>query len=83
MRTSSASIATSLAAVGSSRGADLDLVLRETTVEMLARGPGAHGLTQVVEIEGCGHAPALNVPDELDRVSGFIKVASRAKVATE
>lgn len=65
------------------RGADSDLVLRETAAEMLTRGPGAQGLTQVVEIEGCGHAPALNVPDQLDRVSAFIKAASRAKVATE
>lgn len=55
------------------RGAESDLVLRETTEAMLLRGPGAAGLTQVVEIEGCGHAPALNVPDQLDRVSAFIE----------
>jgi pimeloyl-ACP methyl ester carboxylesterase len=65
------------------RGADSDLVLRETTAAMLTRGPGARGLTQVVEIEGCGHAPALNVPDQLDRVAAFIKAASPAEVATE
>ena len=57
------------------RGADSDLVLRETTDEMLRRGPGAAGLTQVVEIIGCGHAPALNVPDQLDRVAAFIDAA--------
>ena len=57
------------------RGADSDLVLRETTDEMLRRGPGAAGLTQVVEINGCGHAPALNVPDQLDRVAAFIDAA--------
>lgn len=39
---------------------------------MLRRGPGAMGLAQVVEVAGCGHAPALNVPDHLDRVSVFI-----------
>jgi pimeloyl-ACP methyl ester carboxylesterase len=54
------------------RGAHSDLVLRETSQAMLHRGPGTLGLTQVVEIEGCGHAPALNVPDQLDRVAAFI-----------
>ena len=54
------------------RGAESDLVLRETTQQMLQRGPGALGLTQVVEIQGCGHAPALNVPDQLALVAGFI-----------
>ncbi len=54
------------------RGAESDLVLRETTQQMLQRGPGALGLTQVVEIEGCGHAPALNVPEQLALVAGFI-----------
>ncbi|WP_114971217.1 alpha/beta fold hydrolase [Rhodoferax ferrireducens] len=54
------------------RGADSDLVLPETSNEMLRRGPGALGLTQVVEIEGCGHAPALNVPGQLDLVTAFI-----------
>ena len=58
------------------RGAESDLVLRETTAEMLTRGPGAHGLTQVVEIEGCGHAPALNVPDQLERVAAFIEASA-------
>ena len=54
------------------RGAESDLVLRETTDEMLRRGPGRLGLTRVVEVAGCGHAPALNVPDQLDLVSAFI-----------
>ena len=57
------------------RGADSDLVLRETADQMLGRGPGALGLTQVVEVIGCGHAPALNVPDQLDRVTAFIDAA--------
>lgn len=57
------------------RGADSDLVLRETTTQMMQRGPGARGLTQVVEIEGCGHAPALNVEGQLARVSAFIAAA--------
>ena len=54
------------------RGADSDLVLGETTALMLRRGPGLRGLTQVVEIEGCGHAPALNVVDQMARVAAFI-----------
>ena len=54
------------------RGAESDLVLRETTAEMMRRGPGALGLAQIVEIEGCGHAPALNVPDQLQRVAAFL-----------
>ena len=54
------------------RGIDSDLVLRETMVQMMQRGPGLRGLTQVIEIEGCGHAPALNVPDQLNLVAKFI-----------
>ena len=54
------------------RGAESDLVLRETTDEMLRRGPGARGLARVVEVPGCGHAPALNVPEQLALVTDFI-----------
>jgi hypothetical protein len=32
-------------------------------------------LTQVVEIAGCGHAPALNVANQLERVATFIRAA--------
>ncbi len=55
------------------RGEASDLVLRETTAQMLARGPGARGLVRVIEVPGCGHAPALNVTQQLDWVSGFIE----------
>ena len=54
------------------RGAESDLVLRETVEEMKTRGPGARGLLRVVEVAGCGHAPALNVPDQLELVASFI-----------
>ncbi len=54
------------------RGAESDLVPRETTDEMMRRGPGLKGLMRVVEVEGCGHAPALNVPEQLDTVAAFI-----------
>lgn len=61
------------------RGEDSDLVLRETIAQMRQRGPGATGNLQVVEIAGCGHAPALNVPDQLNLVTRFIDTA-HAKV---
>lgn len=54
------------------RGEHSDLVLRETTAQMMGRGPGSRGLTPVVEIPGCGHAPALNVPEQLNLVAKFI-----------
>ena len=55
------------------RGADSDLVLQDTVPRMRARGPGARGLLQTIEVPGCGHAPALNVPQQLDWVTGFIE----------
>jgi pimeloyl-ACP methyl ester carboxylesterase len=55
------------------RGAESDLVLPDAVAEMLVRGPGKLGLTRVVEVQGCGHAPALNVPEQLDLVQGFIE----------
>ncbi len=55
------------------RGADSDLVLQGTVPRMRQRGPGARGLLQTVEVPDCGHAPALNVPQQLDWVTGFIE----------
>ncbi len=55
------------------RGAQSDLVLAETVPRMQARGPGAKGLLQVVEVPACGHAPALNVPDQLETLTRFIE----------
>ena len=57
------------------RGAESDLVLPDATAEMLVRGPGRKGLVRVVEVPGCGHAPALNVPDQLALVADFIDAA--------
>ncbi|MBV8620471.1 MAG: alpha/beta hydrolase [Curvibacter sp.] len=54
------------------RGVESDLVLPETTAEMLRRGPGVRGQATVVEVPGCGHAPALNVPAQLQLVREFI-----------
>jgi pimeloyl-ACP methyl ester carboxylesterase len=53
------------------RGVESDLVLRDATDEMMRRGPGLRGLTRIVEIPGCGHAPALNVAEQLDLVKAF------------
>lgn len=54
------------------RGAESDLVLPDATAEMMTRGPGLAGLTRVVEIAGCGHAPALNVPAQWALISDFL-----------
>jgi len=50
------------------RGADSDLLLAETAEAMRSRGPRA----VVATIAGCGHAPALNVPAQLDLVERFL-----------
>jgi pimeloyl-ACP methyl ester carboxylesterase len=57
------------------RGIDSDLVLPEVIAEMRRRGPGAAGRLQTIEVPDCGHAPALNVPAQLDAVSEFIAAA--------
>lgn len=51
------------------RGADSDLLLPETAEAMRDRGPRA----VVVTVAGCGHAPALNVPEQLDLVQRFLE----------
>ncbi len=66
------------------RGENSDLVLRDATAEMMQRGPGLLGLAKVVEVPGCGHAPALNVAEQLDLVTAFIDqyAAQVARVTT-
>ncbi len=54
------------------RGVDSDLVLPDTIEAMHRRGPGAKGLLEVVQVPGCGHAPALNVPEHYALVDGFL-----------
>ncbi len=51
------------------RGEDSDLLAAETAAEMALRGPRA----RVVTMAGCGHAPALNVPEQLLLVSDFLR----------
>lgn len=53
------------------RGAASDLLLAETAEAMRDRGPRA----LVVTIAGCGHAPALNVPAQLELVQRFLAAA--------
>ena len=60
------------------RGADSDLLLPETVQAMRTRGPGVAGRLTVVEVSDCGHAPALNVPAQLDCVTEFIAKAEAA-----
>jgi pimeloyl-ACP methyl ester carboxylesterase len=50
------------------RGKDSDLLLPAVAQQMTERGPKA----TLAEIAGCGHAPALNVPEHLDLISGFL-----------
>jgi pimeloyl-ACP methyl ester carboxylesterase len=50
------------------RGADSDLLEAATASQMATRGPRA----RVVTIAGCGHAPALNVPEQLELVRDFL-----------
>ncbi len=55
------------------RGTESDLVRPETVERMRTRGPGRSGRLQVIEVPGCGHAPALNVPGQFDAVMDFIR----------
>lgn len=50
------------------RGESSDLLLAETAEAMRQRGPRA----VVATIAGCGHAPALNVPDQIGLVERFL-----------
>lgn len=50
------------------RGESSDLLLADTAEAMRTRGPRA----VVVTIPGCGHAPALNVPDQFALVARFL-----------
>ena len=50
------------------RGADSDLLLPATVEQMRQRGPRA----VVVEIAGCGHAPALNTPEQFALIERFL-----------
>ena len=57
------------------RGAESDLVLPDTIEEMRLRGPGAAKRLRIIEVPGCGHAPALNVPGHLEPIEAFVRAA--------
>jgi pimeloyl-ACP methyl ester carboxylesterase len=50
------------------RGAQSDLLSRETALAMTQRGPHA----RLVEFEGIGHAPTFVAPDQIDAVASFL-----------
>ena len=50
------------------RGANSDLLSKETAAQMAARGPKA----SVVEIAGVGHAPTLLHDDQIKLVRDFL-----------
>jgi pimeloyl-ACP methyl ester carboxylesterase len=50
------------------RGVNSDVLLPEVAEEMTRRGPGA----QLVTVPGCGHAPYLNVPNQIKLVEQFL-----------
>ncbi len=49
-------------------GAESDLLLPEIAAEMSQRGPRA----KIIDIQGCGHTPALNVPEQIKIVADFL-----------
>ncbi|MDX2157994.1 MAG: alpha/beta hydrolase [Hyphomicrobiaceae bacterium] len=51
------------------RGIDSDLLLVDAAREMSVRGPKA----RIVEVAGCGHAPALNVASQIGIVRQFLE----------
>lgn len=50
------------------RGAESDLLLPETAAEMTRRGPPA----ELIEVPGCGHAPALLAPAQTGAVRDWL-----------
>lgn len=59
-------------------GVKSDLVLPATIEAMKTRGPGGAGRLQVLEVPDCGHAPALNIPAQLEPVAAFIDAVQNA-----
>jgi pimeloyl-ACP methyl ester carboxylesterase len=50
------------------RGAQSDLLARDTALEMTRRGPRA----QLIEFEGVGHAPTFVADDQVEAVASFL-----------
>jgi len=63
------------------RGEDSDLLSEATTQEMLHRGPAAAaGKVTVVELPGCGHAPALMDATQVTVIKDFLFSAEQRTV---
>ena len=54
------------------RGAESDLLKRETWLEMAERGPRA----RLIEFPGIGHAPMLMAEDQIAAIRGFLRDSS-------
>jgi pimeloyl-ACP methyl ester carboxylesterase len=50
------------------RGAESDVLSKETVERMLKRGPK----TELVEFPGCGHAPALRDPQQIEVIKRWL-----------
>jgi pimeloyl-ACP methyl ester carboxylesterase len=50
------------------RGAESDLLTKAIAARMQSEGPRC----RVIEIQGCGHAPCLNVPEQIGPVREFL-----------
>jgi pimeloyl-ACP methyl ester carboxylesterase len=59
------------------RGAQSDVLLPETADAMTRRGPRC----RLVTVEGCGHTPALNVPEQIEFVVDFLSAPPQAPTA--
>ncbi|MEZ5648271.1 MAG: alpha/beta hydrolase [Alphaproteobacteria bacterium] len=53
-------------------GVKSDLLLSQTVREMLARGPGAKGLVEVLEVREAGHAPALRNDEQINAIQNWL-----------
>ncbi len=51
------------------RGESSDLLPPDWAAEMTRR----NSRTRLLEVKGCGHAPALNVPEQVDAVASFLE----------
>lgn len=51
------------------RGADSDLLTRDTALAMMRRGPRA----RLLEFDGVGHAPTLLHPDQIEPIVDFLR----------
>jgi pimeloyl-ACP methyl ester carboxylesterase len=57
------------------RGAESDLLLPHIAAEMAQRGP----MADLIEIDGCGHAPALMDEAQIGIVTGWLARARSAR----